>query len=123
MGNISDNVLSHLDNLPESLEILECQNNQLQKLDLQYCQQLKKLIASNNPLLLVEHVPNSIEHMEMENNPFTEILREDGSKKDKKKQNQKINFLDALNEYFKLKNKKKKKRCRKKKKKKKKKKS
>ena len=52
---------------------------------------------------MVSHVPPSIVHMEMENNPFTEIEREDGTKKDKKKQEKKMEYLDGLREYFRLK--------------------
>jgi len=102
--HINNNELTVLEDLPETLEILECENNMLRKLNLEKTQKLKTLKVSNNPLLLLEHVPPTLEHIEMENNPFTEIEREDGKKYDKKKQEKKVEFLDALYEYFKLKN-------------------
>lgn len=101
--NLSNNQLTHLDNLPSTLKTLECNNNQIRRLSLEKTQQLTRLNASNNPLLVVSHVPPSIVHMEMENNPFTEIEREDGTKKDKKKQEKKMEYLDGLREYFRLK--------------------
>jgi Leucine-rich repeat (LRR) protein len=102
--NVSDNQLTHLDNLPSTLKTLECNNNQIRKLSLEKTQELITLKASNNPLLVLSHVPPSLVTMEMENNPFTEIEREDGTKKDKKKQDKKMEFLDGLHEYFRLKN-------------------
>lgn len=102
--NVSDNQLTHLDNLPSTLKTLECNNNQIRKLSLENTQELITLKSSNNPLLVLSHVPPSLVHMEMENNPFTEIEREDGTKKDKKKQDKKMEFLDGLREYFRLKN-------------------
>ena len=102
--NISGNELTHLDKLPSTLETLECENNQLRSINLEKAQGLKTLKVSNNPLLTLEHVPPSLVNIEMENNPFTEIEREDGTKKDKKKQEKKVEYLDGLNTYFRLKN-------------------
>ena len=99
--NIYDNELSVLSDLPSSLETLLAQNNALKKLSLKEAQSLKQINVSNNPLLILEHVPNSLEQIEMENNPFTEVVREGDPKKGKQ---DRVEFLDALYIYFKLKN-------------------
>jgi len=99
--NISNNDLKELTDLPESLETLETQNNTLRKLNLKNSQLLKKLNVSNNPLMVVEYVPPSLEDIQMENNPFTEIVRT--GEENKKGTQKKVDFLDALYTYFKLK--------------------
>ena len=99
--NIYDNQLSVLSDLPSSLERLQAQNNNLKKLSLKEAQSLKQLNVSNNPMLILEHVPDSLEHIEMENNPFTEVVRDGDLKKGKE---DRVEFLDALYIYFKLKN-------------------
>ena len=50
---ISNNELQELTNLPETLEILECENNQLKELNLLNTIKLKELICSNNPILVL----------------------------------------------------------------------
>ena len=76
-NGIKINILGELKNLPESLEKLECANNQLRELDLARTPQLKVLICSNNPILILQHVPPSLDKIEMENNPFVEINNDD----------------------------------------------
>ena len=99
--NISHNELTQLTNLPESIEILNVENNQLKQLDLETTQNLKHLICSNNPILVLQNVPPSVDKIEMDNNPFIEI---DNDVDDKKKGQKKLNYLQSLNEYFRLKN-------------------
>ena len=101
--NISNNELTELQNLPETLETLECENNQLRELDLATTPQLKVLICSNNPILILQHVPNSLDKIEMENNPFVDIDRSEEKEEDKKKSKKKLDYLESLNDYFKLK--------------------
>jgi len=100
--NISNNEVNKLSNLPESILFLNVENNQLKELDLETTQKLKHLICSNNPILVLQNVPPSLTKIEMENNPFIEIERGDGetTKTSKKK----MNYLQSLNEYFRLKN-------------------
>lgn len=103
--NISNNELTELKNLPESLEKLECANNQLRELDLARTPQLKILICSNNPILILQHVPPSLDKIEMENNPFVEIHNDDDDdEENKKKSKKKLDYLESLNDYLKLKN-------------------
>jgi hypothetical protein len=101
--NLSDNELSELKNLPDSLEFLNVENNQLKQLALETAQNLKHLICSNNPILVLQRVPPSLTKIEMENNPFIEIERESehATKQTGKK---KLNYLQSIQEYFRLKN-------------------
>lgn len=100
--NISNNALNRLSNLPESLLFLNVENNQLKELDLETTQKLEHLICSNNPILVLQNVPSSVNKIEMENNPFIEIETGDGETK--KTSRKKLNYLQSLNEYFRLKN-------------------
>jgi len=100
--NIQNNELAELNHLPETLETLDAQNNMLRKLNLKESQGLKKLNVSNNPLLILEHVPPSLEEIVMENNPFTEISR-NGDDKDEEEKKKKVDYLEAIYTYFKLK--------------------
>ena len=101
--NLSNNELTELKNLPETLETLECANNQLRELDLATTPNLKVLICSNNPILILQHVPSSLDKIEMENNPFVDIDHSDEKEDDKKKSKKKLDYLESLNDYFKLK--------------------
>jgi len=101
--NLSDNELNELKNLPDSLEFLNVENNQLKQLALETTPNLKHLICSNNPILVLQRVPPSLIKIEMENNPFIEIERESElttTETGKKK----LDYLQSLREYFRLKN-------------------
>tara|TARA_B100001287_G_scaffold276862_1_gene290271 strand:- start:1796 stop:3202 length:1407 start_codon:yes stop_codon:yes gene_type:complete len=99
--NLADNELQELSNLPESLEYLNVENNQLKQLNLETTQNLKHLVCSNNPILVLQKVPDSVK-IEMENNPFIEIDNDDT--KTSKSGKKKLNYLQSLNEYLRLKN-------------------
>ena len=88
--NLSNNELTELTNLPESLETLECENNQLRELDLATTPNLKELICSNNPILILQHVPSSLTKIEMENNPFVNIDNSEEKDGDEKKSKKKL---------------------------------
>jgi len=98
----SDNEIESITNLPATLDTLELENNQLKRLDLAAATSLRVLRCSNNPLLVVEHPPSSLVEFEMENNPLTEIntSMEEGADSDSKKR---FEYLDAMNEYFRMK--------------------
>ena len=101
--NLSNNELTELQNLPETLETLECENNQLREVDLATTPTLKVLICSNNPILILQHVPSSLEKIEMENNPFVDIDNSEDKDENKKKSKKKLDYLESINDYFKLK--------------------
>jgi len=106
----AENEITNLDHLPESLEVLECENNQLRRLDLGNAQKLRVLHCSNNPILVIEHQPSSLTDFIMENNPLTEIQRmEEGAAGRLKKQkllpdDNRLNYLESMYEYFRIKN-------------------
>jgi hypothetical protein len=100
--NLANNELKTLSKLPDSLEFLNVENNQLKELNLETTQQLKHLICSNNPILVLQHVPTSLTRIEMENNPFIEIEREGEVRHSKS--GKKLDYLQSLHEYFRLKN-------------------
>ena len=100
--NLADNELKSLTKLPGSLEFLNVENNQLKEINLETTQELKHLICSNNPILVLQHVPTSLTRIEMENNPFIEIEREGEVRHSKS--GKKLDYLQSLHEYFRLKN-------------------
>jgi hypothetical protein len=106
---ISNNHFRKLENLPESLEELYCNNNRINILNLKDLLSLRVLHCSDNKSIIIEHLPPSIVDLKSENNPFLEInyanlhsnKKTGGNNEDVE---EKINYIDALNEYFKLKN-------------------
>jgi|LauGreDrversion2_6_1035139.scaffolds.fasta_scaffold01945_2 hypothetical protein len=101
--NASDNELESVMNLPATLETLELENNQLKRLDLSTATSLRILRCSNNPLLVVENPPASLVEFDMENNPLTEIDIDGGVTDKKDGAKSRVEYLDAMNEYFRLK--------------------
>lgn len=106
---ISDNQFEKLENLPDTLEELYCNNNKIRKLNLTNTTQLRILHSSNNKTLIIEGVPSSIVDFVSENNPFIDIEYDnlnigslDSEKNEERNQN-KIEYIDSLYDYFKLK--------------------
>jgi hypothetical protein len=58
---INDQLLQELINLPSSLEILECDRNYLEELDLDKTKNLKVLSCSENRLTKIENLPTTLE--------------------------------------------------------------
>ncbi len=100
--DLSYNELTSVKNLPESLQHLNVENNKLKEMNLAETPNLKTLICSNNPILTLQHVPSSLSKIVMENNPFIEIEYEDHS--GKKESTKKLDYLESINKYFKIKN-------------------
>lgn len=110
--HISHNRLEKLDGLGPHLEELYCTNNKLQLLNLEKLNNLKVLHVSENPTLVIEHVPASLGDFKSDNSPFAVVkydaLNEPGAETAIGKMNhihheQKIDYLGALDVYFKLK--------------------
>ena len=108
---ISDNHFTKLENLPDSLEELYCNNNRIKVLNLKDVLSLRVLHTSNNKAIIIENLPPSIVDFKSENNPFIEIdyanLHSSKEKNDQEKTDddneRKINYIESLSEYFKLK--------------------
>lgn len=109
---LSENRVEALENLPDSLEELYCDNNRIRVLNLRDLLQLRVLHLSGNRAVIVENLPPSIVDFQSENNPYLEIqyanLHSTGEADDEAKGDEdedKINYLDSLSDYFKLKQK------------------
>jgi hypothetical protein len=110
--NLNFNRLTQLENMPSKIRELYCINNQIRRLDLENADQIQILHCSNNPHLLIEHFPtaNSLKDFKMENTQFLEIYRNAdlgnvANRTATKEHGQKIDYIDALHQYFKLKEK------------------
>jgi hypothetical protein len=110
--SISHNRLENLDELSDNLEELYCTNNKLKLLNLAGLEKLKVLHVSENPTLVIEHVPEGLVDFKSDNSPFA-VVRYDGAQEpgadttigqmNHVHSENKIDYLEALNTYFKLK--------------------
>jgi len=105
--NISNNQLTKVQNLPHSLEELYCTNNKIEKLIFTEILRLQVLHCSNNKTIILENIPQSIVDFQSENNPYIEVEYEKMSRERQKRKTEelenKINYVEAINSYFKLK--------------------
>jgi hypothetical protein len=101
--HLSDNKLVEMENLPKDLEELYVNNNQLRVLNLEDCPSLRTLHASNNPILIIEHVPESLVDLQSENSPFVDATHVETREHTHEENVAKLNYLDSLRDYFKLK--------------------
>ena len=110
--HISNNRLENLDELPEYLEELYCTNNSLTLLNLSGLTNLKILHVSENPALVIEHVPEGLVDFQSDNSPFAVVQYDGPGVPDADSKigemthahaEMKIDYLEALNAYFKLK--------------------
>jgi hypothetical protein len=122
----NQNRIEEFKHMPSSLKKLYCNRNELQKLDLHGLGNLETLHCSQNPLLKISNLPNRIHDFIAENSPFaleienateddddedeeedddTESLVSNAEEreKDAKAVEKKINYLDALQIYYKAK--------------------
>jgi hypothetical protein len=104
--NINGNKFEVLDNLPKSIESILCDNNQIRRINLANVTGLKTLYCSNNGLLHIENMPDSVTEFVMENNPLINIQYKTHNMFDKQHPHTtyKIEFTDAIRQYYKWKN-------------------
>jgi hypothetical protein len=116
---ISNNYIRHLSDLPASLLEIECNDNKLTDLDLRGLEDLNRLIISNNMITVIENLPENIVDFQFDNNPTIEFRNspsimddeDDNQTKEKKKKENPVKKVagytptEALQEYFRLKNK------------------
>lgn len=108
--NVSHNKITNIENLPKQLSEFICEFNQIEQLDLNGLTKLTILHASNNKITLIENLPESIVDIQIENNPSIafrnsntdqvggQVVKDDSAEKER-------NYTEAINEYFKLKQK------------------
>jgi len=110
--NISHNSFTTLENLGSKIEEIYCNNNHLEYVNLNLLNDLKILHVSNNQILEMENLPSTIVDFQYENNPNITIQYrqesvqnaadgDDGD--DEKRVKQNVNYMEALDKYFKLK--------------------
>ena len=106
---ISHNKLSTIENLPKSIVDLRCENNEIERLDLSGVKNLRTLHISNNKITVIENLPTEIVDFQMENTPtieFRNVERLPGNTAEAElKLRRKQSYVDALNDYFRIKNK------------------
>ena len=105
---ISDNHFTKLENIQNSLEELYCENNRIKILNLKDLLELRVLHTSNNKAIIIENLPPSIVDFKSENNPFIEIEYANLHSSQTPKNvsitpKEKINYIESISEYFKLK--------------------
>jgi len=101
-----DNGLEIINNLPKNLEELYCEKNNLRVLDLNGVNKLRTLHASFNPVLIVQNKPNALVDYKNENNALsthdTNLSEKEVTTKDILN---KVNYVEALDNYFRIKQK------------------
>ena len=95
----NDNRIDDLGTLSKSLVAVYCQNNDLKYLDLKGMTKLRTLNISNNPLVIVENLPDTIHEYIAENNQIPASHEEKAETNVRRK----IDYVDALKRFFKMK--------------------
>jgi len=108
--NCEHNELVELKDISESLEELYCDHNDITKLNLTGLDRLTVLHCSNNKLMVLQNLPTTLVDLKMDNNPLAEVEHIAIANKREEARHDletdvKINYLESLNEYFKLKDK------------------
>ena len=101
------NELAELQDIPVSIQRIYCDNNYIVQLDLDNLVNLKALHCSNNKLMIIKNLPIQLEDLKMESNPMAEIDHIARGKSEKKAYDDevevKIDLVEALHKYFRLK--------------------
>lgn len=104
--NVAYNKLALLNKFPLSIVEIRCDHNaDLQQLNLLGLDNLKLLHISNTKIALIENMPEGVADFQMDNTPNIEFRNAtliSGAKRDDD-QAKKMNYIESLNEYFRLK--------------------
>ena len=110
--NISHNTFEELELLPKSLEELHCNNNKIKFIYFQNNLGLKVLNVSNNPITIIDNLPEDLREFTFDNTPSIEFrnsgnipVHNVAAINEEDDIRQSIQYVDALNKYFQLKNK------------------
>ena len=107
--NISFNLLKKLENIPKEIVEIHCQNNSLNYINLYGLNNLKVLNISNNNITITENLPKNLIDFKMDNTPSIEFRNSpsiplfNNNKNIEILNQQTINYVDSIHEYFKLK--------------------
>jgi hypothetical protein len=105
---VTSNHLTQLENLPDTLEELYCNNNRIKILHLNELLMLRVLHTSNNKAIIIEGLPPSVVDFQSENNPYIEIeyanMHRSGEKTSENSE-RRLDYIESLHDYFKLKSK------------------
>jgi hypothetical protein len=105
--NISSNSITDLGILPKTLEELYCESNKLQKLNLMDVPDLKVLSISNNLITVIEDLPDNLTTFNMEDTPSIEFrnthIDNINITTNKNEKEEKLDYNESLNMYFKFK--------------------
>jgi len=95
--NISNNLFEKLEHLPTNLEEIYCENNKIRVVDLSTTPALRILKATGNFGISIQNPPISLTGLEIDNTKMS------GGSEKKQSVEKKQNYVEALNEYFRLK--------------------
>lgn len=108
--NISFNLINKLNNISKEIIEIQCQYNNLHYIDLNGLNKLKILNISNNNITIIENMPENLVDFKMDNNPSIEFRNSqripdmNSNNRNEILNQQSVNYVDSINEYFKLKN-------------------
>jgi len=111
--DLTNNKLETLENLPtKTLVSLILDGNEIKNIDLANMDKLQKFHINDNKTVVIQNLPKNVNDFSSHNNPFIEVHRDgdeagDGNssaKKMRESSNKKVAFIEALNDYFKMKN-------------------
>jgi hypothetical protein len=101
--NVSNNVLERVAKLPSALTEIHLNNNHLAHLDFRGMDLLKKLHLQDNKITRIENLPNDLQEFNMNNNPPVEFENSIYPGTKTKASHGGKEYLESLQEYFKLK--------------------
>jgi hypothetical protein len=106
--DLTNNKLESLENLPKTIVSLILDGNNVKNINLENMHKLRVFHINNNKTVIIQNLPSTVSDFLCQNNPFIEVYRDDVSVEtgsEKKNHGKKVAFIEALNDYFKLKNK------------------
>ena len=109
--NISHNTFEELESLPKSLLQLHCNNNKIKYIYFNGNVNLKVVNISNNPITIIDNLPEDLREFMFDNTPSIEFrnsgnipVHNVAAINEENDIRQSIQYVDALNLYFQLKN-------------------
>ena len=101
--NISHNNFERLDNLPSTITELKCNHNKITYINLFEMNDLKLLNANNNKISIIDNLPNGIIKLLLDNNPNIQYHNTESIPNVSDDKSVQSNYLNTLNDYYKIK--------------------